>query len=146
MVEQEGKKRVPIMEGWFTVKEGKAHLIGNQCQACGDYFFPTVYACRNPGCRSKGLREVLLSRTGKLWSFTVGYYLPPPPYRPIGTFAPYGLAVVELPREKLMILGQMGAGIDSGKLRIGMDMEMVLETLQEDPEGNEVIAWKWRPL
>jgi hypothetical protein len=45
-----------------------------------------------------------------------------------------------------MILGQMGAGIDSGKLRIGMDMEMVLETLQEDPEGNEVIAWKWRPL
>ena len=146
MEENREKKQVPLVEGWFTMKAGQAHLIGNQCQTCGDYFFPTVYACRNPRCMSKDLKEVLLSRAGKLWSFTTGYYLPPPPYRPKGTFTPYGLAVVELPREKVMVLGQVASDVDSGRLKVGMEMEMVLEVLQEDPEGNEVIAWKWRPL
>lgn len=144
---KEGQKRqVPLVEGWFTMTSEKPHLIGNQCGSCGDYFFPTVYACRNPRCMSRDLKEVLLSRTGKLWSFTVGYYQPPPPYRAKGAFAPYGLAIVELPREKLMVLGQVASDVPLGELKTEMDMEMVLEVLQEDPEGNEVIAWKWRPL
>ena len=31
-------------------------------------------------------------------------------------------------------------------LRIGMDMEMVLEKIKEDDEGNDVMVFKFRPV
>ncbi len=146
MEKQEGQKRGPIVEGWTALEGGKPHLVGNQCQSCGDYFFPKVYACRNPQCMSNDLKQVPLSREGKLWSFTVGYYEPPPPFRALGTFTPYGLAVVELLKEKMMVMGQVASGVDMENLKVGMNMEIVLEPLQKDSEGKEIIIWKWRPV
>ena len=86
-----------------------------------------------------------LSRTGKIWSFTTNYYQPPAPYVSPDPFVPYTIAAVELAKEKMVVLGQVVAGVDPSTLKVGMDVELVLEKLFEDDEA-EYIVWKWKPV
>jgi len=100
--------------------------------------------CRNPGCEGREFQEVPLSRSGKIWSYTNNCYAPPKPYMAPDPFVPYAIAAVELADEKMVILGQVAAGTDFDVLKVGMEMELVLETLFEDEES-EHIVWKWKP-
>ena len=140
------KKKVPVVAGWHTMDMEKPRLIANRCKSCGDFFFPRVISCRNPNCRSDDLEEVLLSNRGKLWSFTTNFYKPPLPYVSPDPFVPYTVAVVDLPQEKLMVAGQVVNGFDPDKLKVEMEMELVLENLYEDDQGVEHVIWKWKPL
>lgn len=139
------RARVPAVEGWFTI-DSEPRLLGTRCRGCRSYFFPreTLY-CRNPECGGTELEEVPLSRVGRIWSFTNACYAPPPPYVAPDPFVPYALAAVELPEERMVVLGQMASGIDVNDLQVGMDVELVLETLHTD-EKNDYVVWKWRPL
>ncbi len=140
------KTQVPAIEGWFTLDAEKPHLLGSQCTSCSSYFFPreSMY-CRNPGCEGREFQEVPLSRTGKIWSYTNNCYAPPKPYMSPDPFVPYAIAAVELADEKMVILGQVALGTDFDELKVGMQVELVLETLFEDEES-EHIVWKWKPL
>ena len=139
------KTQVPAIEGWFTLDAEKPHLLGSQCTSCSSYFFPRESMfCRNPGCEGREFQEVPLSRTGKIWSYTNNCYAPPKPYMAPDPFVPYAIAAVELADEKMVILGQVAAGTDFDVLKVGMEMELVLETLFEDEES-EHIVWKWKP-
>ena len=139
------KTQVPAIEGWFTLDAEKPHLLGSQCTSCSSYFFPRESMfCRNPGCEGREFQEVPLSRTGKIWSYTNNCYAPPKPYMAPDPFVPYAIAAVELADEKMVILGQVAAGTDFDALKVGMEMELVLETLFEDEES-EHIVWKWKP-
>jgi len=140
------KKQIPAVEGWFTWPSEEPHLIGTTCKSCGDYFFPKASACRNPNCMGTEVEEALLSRRGTLWSYTINHYPPPPPYRAADPFVPYGIAVVELAEEGIRVEGQVAAGCDLKALKIGMEMELVIEKIYEDEQGNEVVAWKFRPV
>ena len=145
--EQAASKQIPAIEGWFTWPPSEEpHLIGSRCKSCGDYFFPKVIACHNPRCMSEDVEEVLLSRRGKLYTYTINYYQPPPPYIPPDPFVPYADAVVEFEKEKMKIQGQVASGCDLEALKVGMEMEVVLEPLYRDAEGNEVVAWKFKPV
>lgn len=44
-----------------------------------------------------------------------------------------------------MITGMISADADLDELEIGMDMELILEPLHIDEEGDEVIGWKFKP-
>ena len=69
------KKRVPAVEGWFTMDEERPRLLGSRCKSCGTYFFPKEsFFCRNPNCDGAEFEEVPLSPMGKLWSFTNNCY------------------------------------------------------------------------
>lgn len=139
------KKRVPAIEGWFEADSAEPHLLGSRCASCGSYFFPKEVAyCRNPQCRGGAFDVVPLSRKGTLWSFTNNCYQPPAPYVSPEPFAPYAIAAVELAQEKLVVLGQVVAGVDTKQLRAGMSMELVVDTLYEDEE-NAYVVWKWKP-
>jgi uncharacterized OB-fold protein len=92
------------------------------------------------------VEEVLLSRRGKLWSFTTNYYKPPAPYRSPDPYVPFGVAIVEFPKEKIKIQGQIASGYDSEALKVGSEMELILEKLHEDEQGNELIVWKFKPV
>jgi uncharacterized protein len=139
------KERVPAVEGWFTVGDAPA-LLGTRCTACGTYFFPREESfCRNPACRGRELEEVELSRSGRVWSFTDNRYQPPAPYVSPDPFVPYGIAAVELERERLVVLGQLDTGVDAGALHAGQEVELVLGPLYED-DDHEYVVWKWRPL
>lgn len=138
------KNRVPAIEGWFTTGD-EPRLIGLHDADSGSYFFPKDMAvARAPGYADSELKEVELSRTGKLWSYTTNHYQPPEPYMSPDPFVPYTVAAVELTDERMVVLGQLDDGIDSADLEVGQEMEIVLGTLYED-DDNEYLVWKWRP-
>ncbi|MBI4517097.1 MAG: Zn-ribbon domain-containing OB-fold protein [Deltaproteobacteria bacterium] len=140
-----GKTQVPAIEGWFTT-EAQARLLGSRCKKCRSYFFPKeALFCRNPGCAGTEFEEVPLSRTGKVWSFTTNHYQPPAPYVSPDPFVPYTVAAVELAQEQMVVLGQVAAGVDPKSLRVGMNVELVLETLYQDDKA-EYLVWKWKPV
>jgi uncharacterized OB-fold protein len=126
--------------------EAKPHLIGTQCQDCGTYFFPKQNDyCRNPQCESTDFREVELSRTGKIWSYTNACYKPPAPFVAQEPFVPYAIAGVQLETEQMVILGQVIEGLTVDDLKVGMPMELVLEPLHET-DNDIKVTWKWQPL
>ena len=140
------KTTTPAVEGWFTIDSSRPALLGTRCTACGTYFFPReARFCRNPACDGTELEEVPLSRRGKVWSFTDNRYQPPAPYMSADPFEPYVIAAVELAEEKMVVLGQVASGTSVDQLRVGQEVELVLDTLYEDDDHNYVV-WKWQPV
>lgn len=138
------KPLAPAIEGWHTM-DAEPHLIGTCCRGCGTYFFPKQdQYCRNPACDSTEFDEVELSRTGHVWSYTNACYQPPAPYVAADPFEPYAIAAVQLEKEQMTVLGQVVEGVSVEDLKVGMPMELVLETLHETDEDIKV-TWKWRP-
>jgi uncharacterized protein len=65
----------------------------------------------------------------------------PAPYKgPV----PYALAWVELPEGVRFETLLTDCNFDA--LQVGMEVELVIEKLHEDEDGNEVLAYKFRPL
>jgi hypothetical protein len=140
------KARVPAVDGWFRMDERAPCLLGTRCRRCGSVFFPKETAfCRNPACDGTELETVELSRRGRLWSFTDNRYAPPAPYVAREPFEPYAIAAVELAAERMVVLGQVVRGLSTDRLRVGMEMELVLETLYSD-DAHDYLVWKWRPV
>jgi uncharacterized OB-fold protein len=139
------KARVPVLDGWFSAEGKEPHLIGSRCEACGTYYFPKLTTfCRNPDCNSEKFVEVPLSRTGKLWSYTNAAYKPPEPYIAAEPFEPFGIAAVELDKERMVVLGQLVKGVNLADLKVGMAMELVIDVLSEDETAAKT-TWKWKP-
>jgi hypothetical protein len=133
----------PAIEGWFTTEPEPA-LLGSRCTTCGTYVFPKAsIACPNPECDGSEFDQVPLSRRGRLWSWTVNHYAPPAPYVSPDPFVPYAVAAVELPEEKLVVLGQLAGDADG--LAVGTEMEIVIDTLFEDDEAVHQV-WKWKAV
>lgn len=138
-------RQVPAVEGWFTSGEAPA-LIGARGAESGSYFFPAAVAVSaNPSAPFEEREEVLLSRRGKVWSYTTNYYKPPPPYIAPEPFVPYTVVAVELERERIVVLGRLADDADPALLSVGQDVELVLGKLYEDDEGEHTI-WSWRPI
>jgi uncharacterized OB-fold protein len=140
--------RVPAIDGWFTTgdADGGADagaapaLLGSRCTECGTYAFPAERSfCRNPDCGSTAFETVELSRRGRIWSYTDARYQPPPPYVAADPYVPFCLAAVELAAEKLVVMGQVVAGITVDDLTVGDEVELVMD-------GTDYLVWKWRPL
>ena len=139
------KPKLPAMDGWFTMDAAAPHLLGSRCTQCKSYFFPKESLfCRNPACAGREFEEVPLSRTGTLWSYTTNHYQPPPPYVSPDPFVPYTVAAVELAAEHMVVLGQLASGVDPKALKVGMTVELVLETLYTDDKADYVV-WKRKP-
>jgi len=91
--------------------------------------------------RVEELKDVKLGRRGKLFSYT-NCNFPPPGGNYKGSI-PYGLALVVLD-EGIIITSRLSE-TDSSKLKIGMPVELFLETLHKDRDGNEIIAFAYKP-
>jgi uncharacterized OB-fold protein len=135
-------KQVPLGEGLFTSSEGKANLIGTHCKSCGDYFFPQTFTCHNPKCKGKEIEEVKLNRKGKVTSYSVMNYPPPPPYVAPANYEPIPVVAVELP-EGINILGMM-EGCDPKDVKIGMEVEVVISALYTTENNEQIMGWKFK--
>ncbi len=140
----------PAIEGWFTTGD-QPTLIGSVCTSCDTIFFPKIVVaegstgyCRNPACVGTEFNDTELSRTGRIWSYTDAQYQPPAPYLTDGEYQPFALAAVELP-EGLTVLGQLATGVGVTDVKVGDEVELVVETLNTDETGERTI-WKWRPI
>ena len=140
------KTSVPAVEGWFRIDDGEPALLGSKCQSCGTYAFPKeAFFCRNPACNSTSFDEVPLSRRGRVWSYTDAQYQPPVPYVAADPYKPFCIAAVELETEKMVVMGQVASDIGVDQLKIGTEVELVVDTLYED-DDNRYLVWKWRPI
>ncbi len=116
-------------------------LMGTRCCDCGEVFFGKVIACEQ--CQSESLESIPLSRTGKLYSYTINWNRPPGNYKGREPFQPFAVGLVELP-EGIRVLSVL-TDCDFDKLRVGMDLELSIEEFYKDEEGNIVVTYKFRP-
>jgi uncharacterized OB-fold protein len=137
----ENTKQVSIKEDLWTNPSSPdeiPQLIGSRCLVCGEVFFPKTKMCVN--CQSRKLKETRLGPRGKIYSFTVVMQRPPEYYKgPV----PYAVGFVELPQG--VRIETLFTNCNFEDLKIGMDVEMVIEKLHEDEEGNEILTYKFRP-
>jgi len=141
-----GKKQIPIEEGLFTWPSDDPRLIGARCRSCSRVTFPVQQSC--PYCTLEDMERIELSKRGKLWTWTIqGFYPKSPPYagpETKETFVPYGVGYIEL---------APGVKVESRltennpeKLKIGMDVELVIQKFKEDEKGNEVMIYAFKPV
>ena len=135
----------PAIDGWFPTGAEPA-LLGTRCTTCTTtYFPPTTGFCRNPVCSGEEFETVELSRRGTVWSYTDAQYQPPAPYvSRTDPYEPFALAAVELD-EGITVLGQVAEGYGVRDLRVGAEVEIVVETLHGTDEG-DLLIWRWKPV
>jgi uncharacterized OB-fold protein len=137
------KKQVPVRAGlWATPSspDEKPQLIGSKCPACGEVYFPKRERGVCIHCGHCGLEEVKLSRRGKIRSFSVVMQQPTQFF--LGK-APYAYGWIDLPDVRVRALF---TGCDFKELKLDMPVELVIERLGDDEQGNEVLAPKFRPV
>ena len=136
---------VAVADGIFDIRDGKPVLLGTRCTNCDNHMFPRQTGC--PRCLFNEQEDVELATHGTLWTWTVQAFPPkaPPYLGPIGDeFEPYGVGYVELPGQ-LRVEGRLTIS-DPEELKIGMEMELVLDPLSVDDDGNQVVTYAFAPV
>ena len=133
---------VPELPDLFDWTQEGVRLQSAKCNSCGTYFFPASHHQHRPGCSREGVENVFLSRRGKLATYTVQYYMCPPPFKTAGDITPYGIGMVEFP-EGISVTGII-TETDLNALKIGLDMETTTYTLYKDEQGNDVVTWAFK--
>lgn len=123
-----------VREDLFDDADG-GRLLGNKCPSCGQIYFPKASFCLS--CFGKDMEEVVLSRRGTLYSYTIGH-MSSTRFQP-----PYAIGLVDLP-EGVRVFTPLKLPQD-GTLRIGMSMELVIEELWEE-DDKVIIGYKFMPI
>lgn len=132
-------KKIPFREGLFTVPSLPSEppcLIGSKCRNCQEVMFPQRAICLN--CFRDNLEPCALSTRGKLFTFTVTYQ-GPEEFSP-----PYAAGYIDLP-EGVRIYSLL-TDWSPEKLKIGAEMELVIDKLKDGLNGDEVVGYKFRPV
>ena len=134
--------KVPIEEGFYKIPETddeKPILIGSRCAKCGEVYFPTTPQCKK--CYTETTEDIELNRVGKVYSSTI-VHLAPPLYEGA---VPYMIGFVELDNNGVLIPTKFTSERDT-PLSIGTDVELLLETLGKDSDGNDIIVHSFAPV
>ena len=130
------KKARPIVP--FLRLGDRPHLVGKKCGACGAVYLGTRVACSK--CSATGpFPEIPLSTTGSLWVYSIVHQSAP------GIPTPYVAAIVDLPEGVAVRCNIIDVEPDPAKIPFGMPVEMITKKVREDREGNDVIAFFFRP-
>jgi uncharacterized OB-fold protein len=109
-------------------------LVGNKCPACGRAFYPKADFCTQ--CLNKELEEMVLSKRGKLYSYTVTRV-------PVGRFpVPHAIGMITLP-ENVRLTAPLVMGAE--EIKIGAEMEMQITTLWSEVD-HDVIGYKFKAV
>ncbi len=117
---------------------GKPYLVGQKCSQCEAVYLGSRLACSK--CTGTGpFSEIRLSDTGKLWVYSIVHQSAP------GIPTPYIAAIVDLPEGVSVRCTIIDMEPDPQKIPFGMPVEMVTKKVREDKDGNDVIAFFFRP-
>jgi uncharacterized OB-fold protein len=138
---EQAKKQLPVEKGLFYVPSSpgeRPYLIGSKCAVCGNVTFPRREIC--PRCVKRDtMSEYHIFGKGRLNTFSIVNAALP------GFKAPSIQAYVDLdegPRIWSLITGVEPV---EKALQIGMELELVVEKVREDGEGNELMSYQFRP-
>ena len=138
------KGKVPALPDLFEWSEDGVRIRSAKCNNCGTYFFPEYSEQHRPGCSREGVENVLLSKAGELASYTIMYYMPPPPFKTQEDITPYTIGMVEFP-EGIQVCGIV-VGCEPDELKVGAKVETTTFTLYQDEEGQDVVTWAFQLL
>jgi uncharacterized OB-fold protein len=132
---------LPLKEGLFVQpKSGneKPYLLGSRCRVCGYTSFPKKEICIV--CRKEATMEnIQLGSEGKLETFAVMQVGPP------GFKVPYVIGYVRTPEGAVVFAPITGCEAKDEAMKVGEEMELVIEKVKEDGKGNNLIGWKYKP-
>ena len=131
------------LEGLFRETPDGPRLLGSRCLTCSTPYFPKSAVCHNPDCDESKMEDAHFGPDGTLWSYAIQNYPPPPPARFDEPYVPYAIAVVDL-KEGLRVVGRVSSDDPSG-LEVGCQVELVIEPLCREENGDELISWKFKP-
>jgi uncharacterized OB-fold protein len=134
--------RVAIEEGFFTVPDDPAEvprLLGSRCQSCGEVFYPRRHVCAR--CLHEGTDDLELGPRGELYTWT--YVHVPLFAKRNAKVSAYGVGQIDLP-EGPRVQAVLVGGPDD--FRIGMELELELEVLGEDKDGNDIVIYRFKPM
>ena len=118
------------IEGFYAhLSQGK--LMAARCKTCGSLVFPPRPIC--PKCLSTDHEWVELRGRGRLLTYTV-IHVAPPQFQPM---VPYIVGIVRL--EDGVNMPGMIREADADKLKIGMEVELVVEA------GETATGWPTWP-
>jgi uncharacterized OB-fold protein len=119
----------------------EAYIAGVKCKSCGAAYIGTRMACGK--CFAvDDFEELRFSGRGTLRAFTIVYQTAP------GIEVPFIAAIIDLP-EGTAVRANIGGVEPEGEKMVallGKDLEMYTEKVRTDREGNDVIAFKFRPV
>jgi uncharacterized OB-fold protein len=134
--------RIPIEAGFFTVPDdphAPPRLLGCRCLECGEYFYPRRRVCAR--CLGERIEAVELGPRGILHTYT---YVHVPLFGSrCADAGGYGVGQIDLP-EGPRVQAVLSGGPDA--FRIGMEMELELETLRHTDAGEAVVIYRFRPV
>ncbi len=132
------RPRRPIVPFLRLPDHGEPHLVGVRCDACGATYLGGRIACSK--CLGRGpFREVPLSRTGTVYVWSIVHQSMP------GVPVPYVVGIVDLPEGVSVRCNLIDVEPDPAKIAFGMPVEMTTGVSQQDREGNDVVAFYFRP-
>ena len=137
--EEQSRPAVSLNERLFRLDEasgGRPVLVGCRCPDCGHHFFPIRAIC--PGCGRRGLETVDLSRSGKVWTYTIAHQA----QSGAVVESPHIIAQVELP--EAVLVTSLVTGCKPEEARVGMEVEIVPVKVLEDAEGRDVLAFAFQ--
>ena len=131
-----------VADGLFEIADTGPVLIGSRCASCDTVYFPEAISCRNPDCRGKAIARTLLPSRGRLVSYTVQRYRPPPLFR-MDDWEPYAIGLVDL-GEGLEVMAML-TGMALDLIKIGAPLVLVIEPLFVDDVRGPVTTFKFAP-
>jgi uncharacterized protein len=128
------RKKVFIRDDLFKETPDGIVLVGNKCPACGRSFYPKADFCTQ--CLNKEMQEMVLSKRGALYSYTITRV-------PVGKFPiPHAIGMITLP-ENVRLTAPLVMG--EGDFKIGSEMEMEITTLWSEID-HDVIGYKFKAV
>ena len=139
-VPQQVERTLSLNERLFRLDEttGRPYLIGSRCPQCNFFFFPRRALCA--ACGGSALEETVLSRRGRIWTYSVARQAPP------GAVVqpPYVIAQVELPER--VLVHALITDCAPEEARIGMEVEITPMKVGADDQGRDIMSFAFRPI
>ena len=138
--------QVSINDSILDISGAGPRLKGMRCKTCDNHVFPFQKGC--PKCAGTDVEPKELGTRGTLWAWTIQGFPPKaPPY--LGEtdpekFKPFGIGYVELPGETKVETRLTES--DPTKLAEGMEMELTLEPVGKDEDGNDIVTYAFKPI
>jgi benzoylsuccinyl-CoA thiolase BbsA subunit len=134
---------VYVVKDFFEKIDGQLKLVGSRCSKCKTTFFPKKTYCSN--CVSdENMKVVPLSTRGKLASYSIA--MENLMGTVMGFTPPYAFGYVDLPEGIRLFALLIEVEPFKEKLKLNMDVEMVIQKIRQDEYENDVIGYVFKPV